>query len=82
MLPREEQQRRRSGCNPQRCVRSPNPSLTFIDITGSLVYALTVPYAAIALTLYYFDLATRQGAASATNAAISAANSRRLSSQA
>lgn len=31
-------------------------SLTFIDITGSIVYALVVPYAAIALTLYYFDL--------------------------
>ena len=35
-------------------------SLTFIDITGSIVYTLVVPYAAIALTLYYFDLqATR-----------------------
>ena len=31
-------------------------SLTFIDITGSIVYTLIVPYAAIALTLYYFDL--------------------------
>ncbi|HJS93928.1 MAG TPA: hypothetical protein VJ741_06670 [Solirubrobacteraceae bacterium] len=31
-------------------------SLTFIDITGSIVYTLVVPYAAIALTLYYFDL--------------------------
>jgi hypothetical protein len=34
-------------------------SLTFIDITGSLVYTLVVPYAAIALTLYYFDLQAR-----------------------
>lgn len=34
-------------------------SLTFIDITGSIVYTLVVPYAAIALTLYYFDLQTR-----------------------
>jgi hypothetical protein len=34
-------------------------SLTFIDITGSIVYALVVPYAAIALTLYYFDLQER-----------------------
>ncbi len=34
-------------------------SLTFIDITGSIIYALTVPYAAIALTLYYFDLHAR-----------------------
>ena len=35
------------------------PSLTFIDIIGSLVYTLVVPYAAIALTLYYFDLELR-----------------------
>jgi hypothetical protein len=34
-------------------------SLTFIDITGSIVYALVVPWAAIALTLYYFDLQER-----------------------
>ena len=34
-------------------------SLTFIDITGSIVYALVVPYAALALTLYYFDLQAR-----------------------
>jgi hypothetical protein len=31
-------------------------SLTFIDITGSIICTLVVPYAAIALTLYYFDL--------------------------
>ena len=31
-------------------------SLAFIDIAGSIVYAVTVPYAAIALTYYYFDL--------------------------
>jgi hypothetical protein len=30
-----------------------------IDITGSIVYTLVVPYAAIALTLYYFDLQQR-----------------------
>jgi hypothetical protein len=34
-------------------------SLTFIDITGSIVYTLVIPYVAIALTLYYFDLQTR-----------------------
>jgi len=34
-------------------------SLTFINIASSIVYALTVPYAAIALTLYYFDLQAR-----------------------
>lgn len=38
-------------------------SLTFINITGSIVYALVVPYAAIALTLYYFDLEARRAAA-------------------
>jgi hypothetical protein len=37
-------------------------SLTFIDIIGSIVYALVVPYAAIALTLYYFDLQERPAA--------------------
>ncbi len=37
-------------------------SLTFIDITGSIVYTLVVPYAAIALTLYYFDLQMRLAA--------------------
>jgi hypothetical protein len=31
-------------------------SLTFIDITGSIVYTMVVPYAAIALTLFYFGL--------------------------
>lgn len=36
--------------------------LTFIDITGSIVYALTVPYAAIALTLYCFELQARPAA--------------------
>lgn len=34
-------------------------SLTFINIAGALVYTITVPYAAIALTLYYFDLEAR-----------------------
>ena len=31
-------------------------SLNFINVAGALVYTITVPYAAIALTLYYFDL--------------------------
>jgi hypothetical protein len=35
-------------------------SLTVINVTGSLIYTITVPYAAIALTLYYFDLDQRQ----------------------
>jgi hypothetical protein len=35
-------------------------SLDFINIAGSVVYALTVPAAAIALTLYYFDLEARE----------------------
>jgi hypothetical protein len=34
-------------------------SLTFIDVTGSIVYTLVVPYAAIALTLYYYNLRAR-----------------------
>jgi hypothetical protein len=34
-------------------------SLNFIDLASSLVYTLTVPFAAIALTLYYFDLGSR-----------------------
>ena len=31
--------------------------------SGSLVYTLVVPFAAVALTLYYFDLQTRPVAA-------------------
>jgi hypothetical protein len=31
-------------------------SLNFINLVGALVYTMTVPYAALALTLYYFDL--------------------------
>jgi hypothetical protein len=31
-------------------------SLAFIDVIGSIVYALAIPYAAFALPLYYFDL--------------------------
>jgi hypothetical protein len=34
-------------------------SLSVVIIVGALVYAVTVPYAAIAFTLYYFDLDTR-----------------------
>ena len=39
-------------------------SLNFINLAASLVYTFTVPYAAIQLTLYYFDLEAR-GAADA-----------------
>jgi hypothetical protein len=35
-------------------------SLNFINLAGALVYTMTVPYAAIALTLYYFDLEARR----------------------
>ncbi|HEY7632584.1 MAG TPA: hypothetical protein VH817_17895 [Thermoleophilaceae bacterium] len=31
-------------------------SLNFINLVGALIYTITVPYAALALTLYYFDL--------------------------
>ena len=34
-------------------------SLNFINLAASLVYTFTVPYAAIQLTLYYFDLEAR-----------------------
>ena len=35
-------------------------SLNFINIVGSVIYTVTVPYAIIALTLYYFDLTLRE----------------------
>ena len=34
-------------------------SLNFINLAAALVYTITVPYAAIELTLYYFDLEAR-----------------------
>ena len=34
-------------------------SLNFINLAAALVYTLTVPCAAIQLTLYYFDLEAR-----------------------
>jgi hypothetical protein len=34
-------------------------SLSFINLAAALVYTVTVPYAAIQLTLYYFDLEAR-----------------------
>jgi ABC-type sugar transport system permease subunit len=37
-------------------------SLNFINLASSLVFMLTVPFAAIALTLYYFDLEARERA--------------------
>ncbi len=37
-------------------------SLNFINLAGALVYTFTVPFAAIQLTLYYFDLETRGAA--------------------
>jgi hypothetical protein len=36
-----------------------DPSLNFINLAAALVYTFTVPYAAIQLTLYYFDLDAR-----------------------
>jgi hypothetical protein len=35
-------------------------SLNFINFVGSFIYTITVPYAALALTLYYFDLTLRE----------------------
>jgi hypothetical protein len=34
-------------------------SLNFINLAAAFVYTLTVPYAAIQLTPYYFDLEAR-----------------------
>jgi hypothetical protein len=45
-------------------------SLNFINLAASLVYTFTVPYAAIQLTLYYFDLETRGAADTEVNAGV------------
>jgi hypothetical protein len=37
-------------------------SLNFINLAAAFVYTVTVPYAAIQLTLYYFDLEARGAA--------------------
>jgi hypothetical protein len=34
-------------------------TLNFVNLAGALVYTFTVPFAAIQLTLYYFDLQAR-----------------------
>jgi ABC-type sugar transport system permease subunit len=44
-------------------------SLSFINLAAALVYTFTVPYAAIQLTLYYFDLEAR-GVASTSGAVL------------
>jgi hypothetical protein len=41
-------------------------SLNFINLAAALVYTVTVPYAAIQLTLYYFDLEARAAAETQT----------------
>jgi hypothetical protein len=45
-------------------------SLTFINLAASLVYTFTVPYAAIQLTLYYFDLEAREAPDATVNAGV------------
>jgi hypothetical protein len=45
-------------------------SLNFINLAASLVYTFTVPYAAIQLTLYYFDLEARSATTTEVNAAV------------
>ena len=42
-------------------------TLNFINLAASLVYTYTVPYAAIQLTLYYFDLEARAAAETEPN---------------
>jgi hypothetical protein len=41
-------------CSPYSPVT--DGSLNFINLAAALVYTVTVPYPAIQLTLYYFDL--------------------------
>jgi hypothetical protein len=48
-------------------------SLNFINLAASLVYTFTVPFAAIQLTLYYFDLEVRGAAGTGVNAVVAAA---------
>jgi hypothetical protein len=45
-------------------------SLNFINLAASLVYTFTVPYAAIQLTLYYFDLEARRDPDTEVNASV------------
>jgi hypothetical protein len=45
-------------------------SLNFINLAASLVYTFTVPYAAVQLTLYYFDLEARGAADTQVNTGI------------
>jgi hypothetical protein len=42
-------------------------SLNFINLAAAFVYTITVPYAAIQLTLYYFDLEASAGDRAAAN---------------
>ena len=55
-------------------------SLTFINLAASLVYTFTVPYAAIQLTLYYFDLEARAAADSEVDGDVSDRSMRRPAS--
>jgi hypothetical protein len=45
-------------------------SLNFINLAAALVYTFTVPYAAIQLTLYYFDLEVRGTTHTGVNAGV------------
>jgi hypothetical protein len=45
-------------------------SLNFINLAASLVYTFTVPFAAIQLTLFYFDLEARGAADTEVTAGI------------
>ena len=45
-------------------------SLNFINLAASLVYTFTVPFAAIQLTLYYFDLEARGAAGAEVSASV------------
>jgi hypothetical protein len=53
-------------------------SLNFINLAALLVYTFMVPYAAIQLTLYYFDLEARSGADTGSGAGIRVRSARTL----
>ena len=49
----------RARCSAVGLLLLTDRSLNFINLAAAFVYTLTVPYATIQLTLYYFDLEAR-----------------------
>ncbi len=54
---------------PIAWAESADHSLNFINIAAALIYTFTVPFAAIQLTLFYFDLEVREAAEAASSGA-------------